>query len=233
MLWSWATSLTRSGRSDSRRWPPAGPRTSRQRRQAATPPHSGCIRPAPPAARRAVFTCSTTWACAPTVRARRARHRRARQVLQRGQAVLRVRLGNSMYFPFAVGATSILWPGPVTPAVVYDIIERHRPTLFFSVPMHYAMMLAHPPSAREFDLSSIRHAVSAGEALPPARSTGSGIHSASRSSTASARQRSCTSSSRTSPGACVPARAESRSPATKRASSTRTGARFPGASSAI
>ena len=77
-------------------------------------------------------------------------------------------LGNSMYFPFAVGATSILWPGPVTPPVVYDIIERYRPTLFFSVPTHYAMMLAHPPAAREFDLSSIRHAVSAGEALPPA-----------------------------------------------------------------
>jgi benzoate-CoA ligase len=76
-------------------------------------------------------------------------------------------LGNSMYFPLAVGATSLLWPGPVTPAVVYDIIERQRPTLFFSVPTHYAMMLAHAPAEREFDLSSIRHAVSAGESLPP------------------------------------------------------------------
>lgn len=77
-------------------------------------------------------------------------------------------LGNSMYFPLAVGATSILWPGAVTPPVVYDLIERHRPTLFFSVPTHYAMMLAHSAADREFDLSSIRHAVSAGEALPPA-----------------------------------------------------------------
>ena len=77
-------------------------------------------------------------------------------------------LGNSMYFPFSVGATSILCPGPVTPPVVYDLIERSRPTLFFSVPTHYAMLLAHPAPDREFDLSSIRHAVSAGEALPPA-----------------------------------------------------------------
>jgi benzoate-CoA ligase len=77
-------------------------------------------------------------------------------------------LGNAMYFPLAVGATSILWPGPVTPPVVYDVIERHRPTLFFSVPTHYAMLLAHHDTAREFDLSSIRCAVSAGEALPPA-----------------------------------------------------------------
>ena len=87
-------------------------------------------------------------------------------------------LGNAMYFPLAVGATAILWPGAVTPPVVYDIIERYRPTLFFSVPTHYAMMLAHSRAgaaaeagreeAREFDLSSIRRAVSAGEALPPA-----------------------------------------------------------------
>jgi benzoate-CoA ligase len=77
-------------------------------------------------------------------------------------------LGNAMYFPLAVGATSILWPGTVTPTVVYDLIERYRPTLFFSVPTHYAMMLAHHAEGREFDLSSIRCAVSAGEALPPA-----------------------------------------------------------------
>ena len=76
-------------------------------------------------------------------------------------------LGNAMYFPFAVGATSILWPGPSTPPVVYDLIERYRPTLFFSVPTHFAMMLAHHREGRDFDLSSIRSAVSAGEALPP------------------------------------------------------------------
>ena len=77
-------------------------------------------------------------------------------------------LGNSMYFPFSVGATTILWPGAVTPAVVFDIVERSRPTLFFSVPTHYAMLLAHTIPDREFDLSSVRCAVSAGEALPPA-----------------------------------------------------------------
>jgi benzoate-CoA ligase len=74
-------------------------------------------------------------------------------------------LGNGGYFPLAVGATSILWPGPPQPAHVYATIERHRPTLFFSVPTGYAMLLAHDGA---FDLSSIRLAVSAGEALPPA-----------------------------------------------------------------
>jgi benzoate-CoA ligase len=77
-------------------------------------------------------------------------------------------LGNAMYFPLSVGATTILWPGSVAPANVYDVIERQRPTLFFSVPTHYAMMLAHRCDSREFDLSSVRGAVSAGESLPPA-----------------------------------------------------------------
>ncbi len=79
-------------------------------------------------------------------------------------------LGNALYFPFAVGATAILWPGAPTPPNVYATIERHHPTLLYSVPTGYAMMLARPPApgARDFDLSSVRLAVSAGEALPPA-----------------------------------------------------------------
>jgi benzoate-CoA ligase family protein len=89
-------------------------------------------------------------------------------------------LGNALYFPFAVGATTILWPGAPTPANVYAVIERHKPTLFYSVPTGYGMLLAHDRPAspklgddaderrRDFDLSSIRLAVSAGEALPAA-----------------------------------------------------------------
>jgi benzoate-CoA ligase family protein len=77
-------------------------------------------------------------------------------------------LGNALYFPFAVGATTILWPGPPAPGNVYAVIEAHRPTLFFSVPTGYGMMLAEPrpESGQDFDLSSLRLAVSAGEALP-------------------------------------------------------------------
>jgi benzoate-CoA ligase family protein len=93
-------------------------------------------------------------------------------------------LGNALYFPLAVGGTSILWPGPPKPQDVFEIIERHQPTLFFSVPSNYAALLAHPheggqvvtaapgcpgaASAPDFNLSSIRYGVSAGEALPAA-----------------------------------------------------------------
>jgi benzoate-CoA ligase family protein len=77
-------------------------------------------------------------------------------------------LGNAMYCPFGVGATTILWPGSPAAANVYAVIERHRPSLFFSVPTNYGMLLAHTREGEDFDLSSVRHAVSAGEALPPA-----------------------------------------------------------------
>ena len=87
-------------------------------------------------------------------------------MLQRRETVLCLR-PRQRDGPLAVGATSILWPGAVTPPVVYDLIERYRPTLFYSVPTHFAMMLAHHREGRDFDLSSIRSAVSAGEALPP------------------------------------------------------------------
>jgi len=82
-------------------------------------------------------------------------------------------LGNALYFPLSVGATTILWPGPPTPQNVYGVIEKHRPTLFYSVPTGYAMMLAHSERGAtgergDVDLSSVRLAVSAGESLPAA-----------------------------------------------------------------
>src|ERR1043166_1621123 len=75
-------------------------------------------------------------------------------------------LGNGLYFPLSVGATSILLPGPPRPQSVFYIIEKHRPMLFFSVPSNYVKLLAHTVPDREFDLSCVRHGISAGEALP-------------------------------------------------------------------
>jgi benzoate-CoA ligase family protein len=83
-------------------------------------------------------------------------------------------LGNGLYFSLAVGGTSILMAGPPRPNDVFEIIERHRPTLFFSVPSNFANLLAYErpkqdAAARtDFDLSSVRYAISAGESLPAA-----------------------------------------------------------------
>lgn len=75
-------------------------------------------------------------------------------------------LGNALYMPFAVGATAILMPDAPAARRVFEVIEQSRPTLFFSVPTNIGMLLACERPGREFDLSSVRHAVSAGEALP-------------------------------------------------------------------
>jgi len=76
-------------------------------------------------------------------------------------------LGNAGYHPLSCGATTILSRARPEPAAIYANIERHRPTLFFSVPSNYAALLNHRREhGPEFDLSSVRHGISAGESLP-------------------------------------------------------------------
>lgn len=77
-------------------------------------------------------------------------------------------LGNGLYFALSVGATSILWPGSPSPPNIFSVIEKHKPTLFFSVPSNYASLLSYKREGGgpEFNLSTVRYGVSAGEALP-------------------------------------------------------------------
>lgn len=74
-------------------------------------------------------------------------------------------LGNSVLFPLGRGASSVLFPGLADPYSVYDIIRRHRPTVFFGVPSLYSAILNVPHCGEEFDLSCVRLCVSAGEHL--------------------------------------------------------------------
>ena len=76
-------------------------------------------------------------------------------------------LGNAGYFPLYCGATTILSPARPTAAGIFENIARYRPTLFFSVPTNYGALLSYESGdGADFDLSSIRHAISAGESLP-------------------------------------------------------------------
>ncbi|NTW03519.1 MAG: AMP-binding protein, partial [Oscillochloris sp.] len=79
----------------------------------------------------------------------------ARQVLQIGpddvtfsvaKLFFAYGLGNGLYFPFAVGATTVLMPQRPEPARVFATIARNRPTLFFSAPTSYAALLAYADS---------------------------------------------------------------------------------------
>ena len=75
-------------------------------------------------------------------------------------------LGNNMTFPLWVGATAVLNGERPGPASSFPLIEKFHPTLYFGVPTLYAAYLQHFAQAKKPDLSSIRHCVSAGEALP-------------------------------------------------------------------
>ncbi len=77
-------------------------------------------------------------------------------------------LGNALYFPFHVGAATVLYPGRPEPAKVLEVITRERPTLFYAVPTAYAAMLQVPDAERLYDLRSVRVCSSAGEPLPKA-----------------------------------------------------------------
>ena len=77
-------------------------------------------------------------------------------------------LGNGLYFPFGVGASTVLLPERAAAEMVFQVIDRFKPTLFFAVPTLYSAMLQLPDAEKQYDLSSIGRAVSAGEALPAA-----------------------------------------------------------------
>jgi benzoate-CoA ligase family protein len=74
-------------------------------------------------------------------------------------------LGSNVLFPFSVGASCALFPDRSTPEAIFAQIARHRPTVLINVPTMVQQMVAHA-SARDADLSSLRFATSAGEALP-------------------------------------------------------------------
>jgi len=74
--------------------------------------------------------------------------------------------GSNLLFPFSVGATTALFPEHPTPDVMFARIRAHRPTILINVPTMVNQMVSYP-GASGHDLSSLRLATSAGEALPP------------------------------------------------------------------
>ncbi|HEX6302261.1 MAG TPA: benzoate-CoA ligase family protein [Acidimicrobiia bacterium] len=73
--------------------------------------------------------------------------------------------GSNLLFPFSVGASSILFAEHPTPEALFERIAKHRPTVLVNVPSAINQMLS-AAQAESQDLSSLRLATSAGEALP-------------------------------------------------------------------
>ena len=61
-------------------------------------------------------------------------------------------LGNSLYFPFRFGASTVLWPEKPDPEKILQVIDKYKPTFFFSVPTLFARFLR---IEKKYDLSSL------------------------------------------------------------------------------
>jgi acetyl-CoA synthetase len=72
--------------------------------------------------------------------------------------------GNSITFPFSVGAAALLLPGQPKPDVIFAAIGKFRPTVFFGLPTLYTS-LTKAASAATTDFASLRLSVSAAEVL--------------------------------------------------------------------
>jgi len=75
-------------------------------------------------------------------------------------------LGNSLTFPLAVGATTVLMSERPTPEAVFKRLVDKKPTILYGVPTLYAALLASAAFPAKEKLA-LRVCTSAGEALPP------------------------------------------------------------------
>ncbi len=74
-------------------------------------------------------------------------------------------LGNSLTFPMAVGATTVLMAERPTPDAVFRRMVEKKPTIFYGVPTLYAALMV-APNFPEREKLGLRICTSAGEALP-------------------------------------------------------------------
>ena len=73
--------------------------------------------------------------------------------------------GSNLLFPLSVGASAVLFPERCTAQRLFELIERHRPTILINVPTMIGKMLS-GEGVEQRDLSCLRLVTSAGEALP-------------------------------------------------------------------
>lgn len=75
-------------------------------------------------------------------------------------------LGNALTFPMSVGATTVLNSERPTPAVIFKLMQRYNPSIFFGVPTLFAAMLNDDAHLAHGAGERLRVCTSAGEALP-------------------------------------------------------------------
>jgi 4-hydroxybenzoate-CoA ligase len=75
-------------------------------------------------------------------------------------------LGNALTFPMSVGASTVLNSERPTPAVMFALMRKYNPSIFFGVPTLFSAMLNDESLKQERGGMRLRICTSAGEALP-------------------------------------------------------------------
>lgn len=79
--------------------------------------------------------------------------------------------GSNLLFPFYYGGSAVLFPDKPTPERLFQLVERHSPTMLINVPTMIAQMTElyerRAEAGQAPKLGSLRLLTSAGEALPP------------------------------------------------------------------
>lgn len=74
-------------------------------------------------------------------------------------------LGSNLLFPLLAGGATALFKEKPTAEKIFEMVKKHRPTMFTAVPTSLNGLL-NAPEFEQVDFSSLRVAISAGEALP-------------------------------------------------------------------
>ena len=76
-------------------------------------------------------------------------------------------LGNGFLYPWRHGVSTFIYDGRFNPERWFELLEKYKITNLASVPTAYRMFLTVKDAEKKYDLSSLRHCISAGEPLNP------------------------------------------------------------------
>ncbi|UCE38576.1 MAG: acyl-CoA synthetase [Thermoplasmata archaeon] len=76
-------------------------------------------------------------------------------------------LGNGFLYPWRWGVSTLIYDGRFDPVHWFKLIEKYEVTNLASLPTAYRLFLTVKDAEKNYDLSSLRHCISAGEPLNP------------------------------------------------------------------
>ena len=76
-------------------------------------------------------------------------------------------LGNGFLYPWRWGFSTFIYDGKFNPKHWFELMEKYKITNLASVPAAYRLFLTVTDATKKYDLSSLRHCISAGEPLNP------------------------------------------------------------------